>query len=89
MTLLYIVQYDIMTTLDYSLLCHLPCMLKVIQVHQLVVLALIVVTCEVALHTIHDCVTVLSRVGIAITQLFKITPINLIMGKIEITVLYM
>lgn len=69
----------------YSLSCHLPGMLKVIQVHKLVVLASIVVTCEIALHTIHDDITVLSRVGIIITQLFKITSINLIIGNIEIT----
>lgn len=65
----------------YSLLCHLPSMLEVIQVHQLVVLASIVVTCEITLHTTHDDITILGRVGIIITQLFKITPINLIIGN--------
>ena len=53
-------------------------MLKVIEVHQLVVLASVVVAGEVALHTIHDRVTVLRWVRINVTEVFKITLINLI-----------
>lgn len=52
-------------------------MLQIIQKHQLVVFALVVVTGEVTLHTILDGVTVLIWVGVVITQLLKVTSINL------------
>ena len=49
----------------YSLSCHLPGMLKVVQEDQLVVFALIIVTCQITLYTTHDDITVLIRIGIA------------------------
>ena len=64
----------------HSLSCHLPCMLKVIQVHQLVVLASVVAAREGTLHTIHDYVIILIRIGISLAELieiFKITSFKL------------
>jgi hypothetical protein len=55
-------------------------MLKVIQVHQLVVLASVVVACEGRLHATCDHVAILIRIGIALAQLieiFKVTPFKL------------
>ena len=72
-----IITHEVMHLLS----CHLPCVLKVIQVHQLVVLALIIVAREDTLHTTCDYVAILIRIGIGLTQLveiFKITPFKLI-----------
>ena len=55
-------------------------MLKVIEVHQLVVLASVVIAREVALHTTQDHVAILIRIGIGLAELveiFKITPFKL------------
>ena len=70
----------------HSLSCHLPCMLKVVQVHQLVELASIVVARKGALHTTHNYVAVLIRIGIGLTELIeivKITPFKLYMYNIQ------
>ena len=64
----------------HSLSCHLPCMLKIIEVHQLVVLASVVVAREGGLHTTQDHVAILIRIGIGLAELieiFKITPFKL------------
>ena len=55
-----------------SLSCHFPGMLKVVKKHQLVIFALVVVTCEVTLHTTRDDITVFVRVGIPLTELKEV-----------------
>ena len=62
----------------HSLSCHLPGMLKVIQEHQLVVLASVVVAREGTLYTTSDDITVLIRVGICITELIEIIKITFV-----------
>ena len=71
-----IINHEVM----HSLSCHLSSMFKVIQVHQLVVFASIVVAREGTLNTACDNVTVLIRVGIGLAEvieIFKIKPFKL------------